>query len=250
MVSLYNNLLIKYMSKPSIFLSFNWKMNPVSDAHTLELLSVYKKHKKPHHNIAVFPPAIFLSNFRDGDIPVGGQDISIHDSGSHTGQISGDQLKNSGCEYVLVGHSELRELQKINSGGIHKKVHQAWKAGLEPILCVSIYNPKGIYNQLKEQIEAVFHNKNVLDGKIKILFEPLTALQTGVAMSVKQIEHYLGFIKIILSEKGYSDIPLFYGGGVNSSNIVELMGVKNLSGLIIGNASVKADEVEKILNLV
>jgi triosephosphate isomerase (TIM) len=236
------------MSQKTPLICFNWKMNPTNTSEAKELIKTYLENSKKSQSVILFPPATYLSELSKFDLTLGGQDISGANEGAYTGQISGQMLVDQGCKYVLAGHSEVRKHHSVSNGSVHQKVHQAWNSGLIPILCISYTKAENTHNQLKEAIEVIFHGKDQIKGDIILAFEPLSAIGSGVAMNSVRITHYINFIKTVMSEKGYPDVKVLYGGSVNSENILEISQIKNLDGFLIGKSSLDKDEVEKILN--
>lgn len=236
------------MTQKTPLICFNWKMNPTNTTEAKELIKTYLEYSTNNHNLILFPPATYLSELSKYDLVLGGQDISGATEGAFTGQISGKMLVDQGCKYVLAGHSEVRKHHSVSNGSVHQKVHQAWDSGLIPILCISYTRAENTHNQLKEAIEVIFHGRDQIKGEIILAFEPLSAIGSGVAMNSVRITHYINFIKTVMSEKGYPDVKVLYGGSVNSENILEISQIKNLDGFLIGKSSLDKDEVQKILN--
>jgi triosephosphate isomerase (TIM) len=236
------------MTQKTPLICFNWKMNPKNRAEAKELIETYLKYNGNNENVILFPPATYLSELSKYGITLGGQDISGAIEGAFTGQISGRMLVDQGCKYVLAGHSEVRKHHSVSNGSVHQKVHQAWDSGLIPILCISYTRAENTHNQLKEAIEVIFHGRDQIKGDIVLAFEPLSAIGSGVPMNSVRITHYINFIKTVMTEKGYPDVRVMYGGSVSSNNILELSKIKNLDGFLIGKSSLDKDEVTKILN--
>ena len=176
------------------------------------------------------------------------QDVSIHDDGPFTGQISAYQLSRSSAQlkYCLVGHSEVRF--KGDSNSIVKKKSQKLEGcNINSILCIgedeSILNKGEREKFLLNQLDSYFQ-----DGLCPkfIAYEPIWAIGTGIPADKKNIDDALKIISIFLKEKKLKKIPLLYGGSVSSKNIEEIMSSDILSGCLVGNASLDGEEFARI----
>ena len=176
------------------------------------------------------------------------QDVSIHDDGPFTGQISAYQLSRSSeqLKYCLVGHSEVRF--KGDSNSIVKKKSQKLEGcNINSILCVgedeSILIKGEREKFLLNQLDSYFQ-----DGLCPkfIAYEPIWAIGTGIPADKKNIDDALKIISIFLKEKKLKKIPLLYGGSVSSKNVEEIMSSNILSGCLVGNASLDGEEFARI----
>ena len=176
------------------------------------------------------------------------QDVSVHDDGPFTGQISAYQLSRSSeqLKYCLVGHSEVRF--KGDSNSIVKKKSQKLEGcNINSILCVgedeSILNKGAREKFLLNQLDSYFH-----DGLCPkfIAYEPIWAIGTGIPADKKNIDDALKIISVFLKEKKLKKIPLLYGGSVSSKNVEEIMSSNILSGCLVGNASLDGEEFARI----
>ena len=176
------------------------------------------------------------------------QDVSIHDDGPFTGQISAYQLSRSSeqLKYCLVGHSEVRSKGDSNSI-VRKKSQKLEGCNINSILCVgedeSILNKGAREKFLLNQLDSYFQ-----DGLCPkfIAYEPIWAIGTGIPADKKNIDDALRIISIFLKEKKLKKIPLLYGGSVSSENIGEIMSLDTLSGCLVGNASLDGEEFARI----
>lgn len=161
-------------------------------------------------------------------IIVGAQDISPFDEGAYTGEINEKQIKEL-AEYVIIGHSERRKNFSESDDLINKKIEQAINYGIIPIVCVSSL----------EQVKSL----KIEDGKkILIAYEPLFAIGSGNADTPENADQMARSIKDVLGE-----IPVLYGGSVTSNNVSEFSKMLNINGVLIGKASLDAQEFYKII---
>lgn len=193
----------------------NWKMNP----STLEEAKVIFNQIK-NTGAVICPPFIYLSALKAN----GAQDCFWENpptgGGAFTGEISPQMLKNLGVEYVILGHSERRKYQKETNGTVGKKLKAAISAGLKPILCV-------------DKISQL--PKDIKEGFI-IAYEPLFAIGAGKACPPETAE------KIRVSIKKIVNLPVLYGGSVNSQNARGYIKEAHFDGLLVGGASLKSQE--------
>ncbi|MBM5781930.1 MAG: triose-phosphate isomerase [Pelagibacterales bacterium] len=189
---------------------------------------------------------------KERPIKIGGQDCHFEDYGSFTGDISASSLKKIGCEYVILGHSERRAGHFENNKIVAKKVTAALKQNLTPIICVG--ESKEIRDQSKH-LEFVY--KQVMNSvpqdlkfeKLIIAYEPIWSIGTGVVPTAEQIREMAKLIKKIFAEKlnGIaSQYFMLYGGSVTSQNSADILKIENVNGLLVGKASLDAEEFFKI----
>jgi triosephosphate isomerase (TIM) len=187
---------------------------------------------------------------------LGGQDCAIEQEGAFTGDISAKMLKDAGCNYVIIGHSERRQHHFENNEIVRKKALAALDQDLLPILCVGEsleLRQNGNYlNFIKEQIEnSIPKDTDVND--LVIAYEPVWSIGTGKVPSISDISEVADFIwQEISSNKDFAKIKNFriaYGGSVNLDNSKEILEINNIAGLLIGGASLKADIFANIVNL-
>lgn len=202
----------------------NWKMNPETLIKAKRLFNAVKKTKA-----IICPPFPYLSVFKYNFLCA--QDCHWEESGAFTGEVSPKRLKNLGVKYVIIGHSERRALGETEEI-IEKKLKAALKAGLIPILCVGEKkgeNAKKVINkQLKKNLKGVI-----------IAYEPVWAIGTGNFCSANKANKVREFIKEKLDNK------ILYGGSVNSKIAKDYLKI-GFDGLLIGGASLDAEEFRKI----
>jgi triosephosphate isomerase len=230
----------------------NWKMNGSSDS-VKELVAGIRDGMGSVHNaeVVVCPPAVYIprvSGAVDGsNIKVGSQNICDQDSGAFTGEISGAMLKDVGCEYAIIGHSERRALYGESDELVARRFAAARRNGIKPIFCIGETleeRESGVTNEVcARQIDAVIALEGVealADGVIA--YEPVWAIGTGKTASPEQAQEVHAFIrgKIAgLNADVAAGLRLLYGGSMNAANAAELLGQPDIDGGLIGGASLK-----------
>ena len=204
--------------------------------------------------VAVCPPYVYIAKVADlakgTKLAVGAQDINDQESGAHTGEVSGPMLKDVGCRYVIVGHSERRAIYGESDDDTARKFAAARKFGLTPILCVGELleeREQGITEDVvNRQLDAVIKLEGIKAiGEAVIAYEPVWAIGTGKTASPQQAQDVHAFIRAKLAklDKAVADkVQILYGGSVKGSNAVELFGMPDIDGGLIGGASLTADE--------
>ncbi|MCE7010648.1 triose-phosphate isomerase [Kibdelosporangium philippinense] len=242
----------------------NWKMN----LNHLEAIALVQKiaFSLPEKyyakvEVAVLPPFTAIravQNVIEGDklqIKHGAQDLAPHDSGAYTGDISGPMLAKLGCQYVVVGHSERREYHEESDELINKKVKQALKHGITPILCVGekleVREAAGHVNHCNLQLVAGLKGlKPEQVEKIVIAYEPVWAIGTGKVATPADAQEVCGGLRKQLEEKYGSEVAtkvrVLYGGSVKSSNVSDLMAQPDVDGALVGGASLDGEEFTKL----
>lgn len=210
----------------------NWKCNPASLAEAEQLFNEVQKgmENAAGAGAVICPPFVYLSALRpSGSLSVGGQDCFYENKGAFTGEVSPSMLKDLGCEYVILGHSERRKYQKETDELINKKVKAVLEENLKVILCIDKVQ------QIKKGLEGIKADnfKNIIAA-----YEPLFAIGTGKACSVEKAG---AMRKAILSAVKHG-ISVLYGGSVNSQNAADFIEKAGFQGLLVGGASLKAEE--------
>lgn len=250
------------MRKP--FLAGNWKMN-TSGAGSLDLASSIVKTLSDITtvDIAVCPPFVYLQSvakaLSSSNISLGAQNVYFEGNGAFTGETSCRMLKDICCTYVIIGHSERRHVMGETDELINKKINAAISGGLLPIFCVG---------ELLEQREAG-RTREVVSGQIKkglsgisaekieavtIAYEPVWAIGTGKTASAKQAqevhEMIRGLIGQMYDETIAGTLRIQYGGSAKPANTAELMRCPDVDGLLIGGASLKANDFAAMVRTV
>jgi len=241
----------------------NWKCNPTTLQEARQLFNLVKKGLKNINNkkleIVICPPFSYLQTLnlnRSPDLELGGQNCFWEESGAFTGEISALMLKNLGCQYVILGHSERRKYFLETDEVINKKLKSALEAKLTPILCVGetqAEKEKGLTKKiLRSQIKNGFKGIRKRDiRKIIVAYEPVWAIGTGHPCWPTEAERIGSFIRKIISQisskKMAKNVKIIYGGSVNSQNAAFYIFEAKLQGLLVGGASLNAQEFIKII---
>ena len=232
------------------YLIANWKMNSIDIEEWQNRFNKTLKIIKKDIEIIVCPNYldIIKCSQQAPNLIMAAQDVSIHDNGPFTGQISAYQLSRSSeqLKYCLVGHSEVRFNGDSNSI-VKKKSQKLEGCNINSILCIgedeSILNKGEREKFLLNQLDSYFQ-----DGLCPkfIAYEPIWAIGTGIPADKKNIDDALKIISIFLKEKKLNKIPLLYGGSISSKNVEEIMSSDILSGCLVGNASLDGEEFARI----
>jgi triosephosphate isomerase len=244
----------------------NWKMNldHVQAAHLVQKLDWTLKDAKHDFaavEVAVLPPFTDLRTVQtlvEGDhldIRYGGQDLSTHEAGAYTGEISGQMLAKLGCTYVVVGHSERREYHGEDDGEVRGKVHAALKHGLAPLLCVGEGLPTrragGQVEFVVAQVSGALEGVKAEQAKdLVIAYEPVWAIGTGEVATPEDAQEVCGAIRgrlaDVFSAEQAARTRVLYGGSVKASNIAAIMAQPDVDGALVGGASLDPEEFARI----
>ena len=238
-----------------VMVAGNWKMNGTS-ASIKELMDGIKAGLDTVNKaeIVVCPPAVYIPRVvgaADGTIiKVGSQNVCDQDKGAFTGEISGEMLKDVGCEYAIIGHSERRSLYGESDDLVARRFAAARRNGIKPIFCIGETleeREQGVTNDVcARQIDAVIELEGVgalADGVIA--YEPVWAIGTGKTATPEQAQEVHAFIrnKIAALDTGVAEgLRILYGGSMNPGNAADLLAQPDIDGGLIGGASLKADD--------
>jgi triosephosphate isomerase len=225
----------------------NWKMNGLAEdsykrAHQLAV--DLNGHKDAGFQMLLCPPAtvmgIVSTALKGSAIAWGGQDCHARQSGAFTGDISAEMLRDLGCTHVIVGHSERRQQHKETSADVAAKAKSAHLAGLIPIICVGEQESQrtaGLADEVvSEQLAASIPDTATAANTV-LAYEPIWAIGTGKTASPEDIHHMHSLIR---GKAG--KLPILYGGSVKADNAREILHIPNVDGVLVGGASLKADE--------
>jgi triosephosphate isomerase len=245
-------------------LAGNWKMNldhlqAIAFVQKLAWTLKDAKHDYAAAEVAVFPPFTDLRSVQNlitadkFQIVYGGQDISAHDSGAFTGEISGAFLAKLECTYALVGHSERRQYHGETNELLNSKVKAAIKHKIVPVLCVGEtaedleeFGPSAVpVAQMRAALVGVANDANIV-----IAYEPVWAIGSGLAATEEQAEQVCAALRVALSEELGAEAAqrtrILYGGSVKSNNIAGFMRQPNIDGALVGGASLDVAEFSSI----
>lgn len=237
-----------------ILIAGNWKLNGSSQSITELVNAVESGAKQANCNIAVCAPYIYVplvsSLLEDKAVKLGAQDVSEHEFGAYTGEVSAEMLSEFGCTYGLVGHSERRSYHGETDEQVALKFDALKKVNITPVLCVGEAleeREQGITQVVvNRQILAVVDKYGIdsLSGAV-IAYEPVWAIGTGLTATPEQAQAVHADIRALLA--GYDkDIAektqVLYGGSMNPGNASALLAMPDIDGGLIGGASLKADD--------
>jgi triosephosphate isomerase len=243
------------------FIAGNWKMNNTIN-ESVELINGLKRGLTDIEevDIAVCPPYTALSDahelLMDSNIRLGAQDVYWQEKGAFTGEVSPQMLKDIGCSFVIIGHSERRKYFNETNETVNKKIKASLKAGLLPIVCVGESlqeREKGrTFDVVKNHVEGSLADLTPEDmKKITIAYEPVWAIGTGKNAMPDQAQEVHKFIRGLLAgmfdELLSEEIRIQYGGSVKPDNIKDLIAQKDVDGALVGGASLKVDSFSEIV---
>ncbi|MEY2921348.1 MAG: hypothetical protein RL261_2653 [Pseudomonadota bacterium] len=237
----------------------NWKMHG-SRAENASLVSGLLDLLQPgkRAEILLCPPFPYLMEtgrlLKDSGVALGAQSVCAEAQGAFTGEVSAAMLKDVGCRYVLVGHSERRQLFGESDALVARKFMAAQGQGLVPVLCVGETLEERESDQtgavVTRQIEAVLAVAGVHSlAKAVIAYEPIWAIGTGRTASPEQAQEVHAMIRSKVAERDGTiggSVRILYGGSVKASNAQELFAMPDIDGGLVGGASLKADEFARI----
>lgn len=241
----------------------NWKMN-LNKNEAINLAKEIESNSNlfsQNVKVIVCTPYIHISDLVDyfnfSSIQVGAQNCNENEKGAFTGEISASMIKSYGCEYVILGHSERREIYNENNELINNKIRIALKNDLKVILCIgeSLEQRKeGKTNAiLNQQLKSCLSNLNSSNFEnIIIAYEPIWAIGTGITPTLEEINETHNVIRHYLTEIcGNAGIKMLilYGGSLNEKNASDILKIKEVGGGLIGGASLKCESFTEIIKI-
>ena len=230
----------------------NWKMNNTTGEAALLAQSVKEATSMVSGgDVVLAPPFTSLSVVNEiikgSHVKLAAQNIFSEDKGAYTGEISPTMLKDVGCTYVIIGHSERRKYFHETDESVNLKVRKSLNAGLKPIICVGETEEERekditefvIGIQVKKALVGIEKLDNIV-----IAYEPVWAIGTGKNATPIEAEEVHHFIRNVLGEKygdAVGDVRILYGGSVTPENIGELIAMENIDGALVGGASLKSE---------
>lgn len=226
------------------FIVGNWKMN--GNIADKEALLKSLKTVKTGNNIVICLPFTLLSG-NNHSIIIGAQDISEHDNGAYTGDISAKMVKDAGAKYVLVGHSERRFYHKETNAMVKAKAVIAIQNKLIPIICIGETATERKSGRTMSVIKKMLLESIPDKGKFIVAYEPRWAIGSDITPTKNEIESVFRTITKILLDIKRKNIALLYGGGVQASNAHDIVSIPNVDGLLVGGASLKSNKFLPII---
>jgi triosephosphate isomerase len=240
----------------------NWKMHKtLSEAEQLAKVLVDNLRGVFHdRDVVLCPPftglKVVFEVIKSSPIKLGAQNLHWEKSGAFTGEVAAPMLKDVGCSYVIIGHSERRAYFSESNSIINKKIFAALREGLIPIVCVGETLEEREKDQTLDVIrcqvkEGLAHVTGSQASQLVIAYEPVWAIGTGKTATPEQANEVHAFIRNLLTEQFNetvaSEIRIQYGGSVKPDNIRSLMDQKDIDGVLVGGASLDADSFTKIV---
>jgi len=237
----------------------NWKMHG-SRAVNQSLITDLEQRLAPDWpiDVVVFPPYVYLADasrmLEESQIGLGAQDVCAESGGAFTGQVSASMLKDVGCRYVIVGHSERRRLYHEDDALVARKFAAALRSGLTPVLCVgeTLEEHEAHHTEavVARQLDAVtaMHGLTSFAQAI-IAYEPVWAIGTGRTASPQQAQAVHAFLRSRIAAQDANiggQLRILYGGSVKGGNAAELFAMPDVDGGLVGGASLSADEFQQI----
>ncbi len=234
-----------------------------TDAKTLaDNMVKAREGKDTSSEVLICPPFVSIpavkSSFSNSGIKVGGQNVHTEDNGAYTGEISTSMLKDAGCDYAIVGHSERREYFHEDDALVAEKEKKVLDDGLNVIVCVGEKleerknsNHKAV---VEKQVLEVLENIDADNSdSFVVAYEPVWAIGTGETATPDQAQEMHQFIRSLISdqwgEANAEKIRILYGGSMKPANAEELLSQEDVDGGLIGGASLKADSFSEIIDI-
>ncbi len=222
---------------------------------TLEEIKIYVEQLETvqsKNNLLVFCPSfLYLPYFKGKNYSLGSQNVASQKMGALTGEVSVEQLKSSGVSYVIIGHSERRNLLKEDKDSIQKKISLCLENEITPILCIGeqLEEKNQKEKVLQEEIDSAFQEGQALD-EIIIAYEPIWSIGTGIIPSKEDITSTFEWIKSYVKETYHANCKVIYGGSVNEENIRLLNQIQIIDGYLLGGASLEIEKLREIIKVV
>lgn len=251
------------MNQQKLLIALNWKSNPATHAEARRLAEDIAGIDAGQNLLVVIPPFPYLAAVRDSlkekgsSALLGAQDImpfsaDFDRKGSVvlTGEVSADMLRDAGVSHVIIGHSERRWILGESDALINEKLRAAVKTGIEPILCVGEREKTDVPRAVQESVDQL---SLAIEGSVSaqyiVAYEPVWAIGGNKTVDPAYASEVIAGIQKYLSTTGSPfPIPVLYGGSVNCENIVSLIQFKNISGFLIGSASLSAKNISCIIS--
>jgi triosephosphate isomerase len=235
----------------------NWKMNGNLATNDALVRAIASGMKEAACTVAVCVPAPYLAQvqmLRAGSaLELGAQDLSQHEQGAYTGEVSAAMLKEFGVRYAIVGHSERRQYHGETDAVVADKAKVALAAGITPIVCVGetlAEREAGRTEEVvKRQMAAVIHTNGHCISEIVVAYEPVWAIGTGRTATPEQAQqvHALLRAQLKAATEHADRVRILYGGSMNAANAASLLSQPDIDGGLIGGASLKAPDFLQII---
>lgn len=243
----------------STLIAGNWKMNGDKASIAELLAALLAKQDEMKVEYAVMPPFVYLSQVQaaltGSKIKWGAQNVCAEPNGALTGEVSINMLRDFGCEYVILGHSERRHLFGETNEMVAEKCRSVLLAGLTPIVCVgetlAEREAEKTFQIVQQQLAAVlaFEDNQAALHRVILAYEPIWAIGTGKTATPEQAQAVHAFIRAECAKVNASaadKMRILYGGSVKPENASSLLSMTDIDGALVGGASLKADSFLKI----
>ena len=245
------------MNNPRNLMVGNWKMNGSLAANASLLADILAGLAQVHCRTALCVPSVYLSQLQTllagTAIELGAQDVSAHESGAYTGEVSADMLRDFSVRYCVVGHSERRQFHAESDGVVAIKVQRALAAGITPIVCVGetlAERQAGLTEAVvRRQMAAVIHANGHCISEIVVAYEPVWAIGTGLTATPEQAQHVHAVLRAQLqaATAQAERVSILYGGSMNADNAAQLLAQPAVDGGLVGGAALNAHEFLSML---
>lgn len=235
----------------------NWKMNASLATNEALIKALLAGAGSPACQVALCVPSVYLAQCQalltGSVIELGAQDVSAHETGAFTGEISAAMLREFGVRYVLVGHSERRQYHFESAAVVAAKAQRALACGITPIVCVGETLAEREAGQtedvVRRQLAAVIHTNGHCISEIVLAYEPIWAIGTGKTASAEQAQQVHALLRAQLqAASAQADrIQILYGGSMNAGNAEQLLAQPDIDGGLVGGASLKAPDFLSII---
>lgn len=251
--------IVRSMRRPLI--AGNWKMNLDRASAVALAEGVVASNQQDHSDVLVCPTTVYLDAVgqvvSDSDVALGGQDVYFESNGAFTGETSTEMLKDIGCQFVILGHSERRNVIGESDALINQKVKAALASGLTPILCVGELLEQREAGQTMDVVTAQIEGS--LEGvsademlKIVIAYEPVWAIGTGKTATPEQAQEVHADLRNLLAQRYNPEVSqqvrVLYGGSVKPGNAADLLSQADIDGALVGGASLDAANFQAIID--
>ena len=235
----------------------NWKMNGLRDSNAALLGALAGSCGHWQCDVAVCVPSVYLQQVRDlvagTALAYGAQDVSAHQSGAYTGEVSADMLRELGVRYAIVGHSERRRYHGETDAVVAMKAQRALACGITPIVCVGETLEERESGQtedvVRRQLAAVIHANGHCISEIVVAYEPIWAIGSGQTATPEMAQQVHAVLRMQLNaaSRMAQRIRILYGGSMNAANAARLLAMPDIDGGLVGGASLKADDFLSII---
>lgn len=237
----------------------NWKMNGNTQSIKELCQAISTAEYGDDVKVAVFPTSVYVRETRTQlptKVGVGLQNITFHENGAYTGEISQQMLVDVGCDFVLIGHSERRSLYGETDIDVLKKLQKVIDTDVTPVVCIG----ESLVDRNAGKLEEILTKQLalILDGfseeqlaKVVIAYEPVWAIGTGVVATLEQVQETHKFVRSLFAQKSDNlakNLKIVYGGSLKAKNAEEILSLPDVDGGLIGGASLDGKEFNEIIN--